>query len=85
MNMWSGKGHRITASKLLPPELLEGVLPGKGEVYKTKEDWEENKKEITKMARWHSRVLKDIKAGKKTSIPVAVSYTHLTLPTILLV
>ena len=68
--MWSGKGQRITASKLLPPELLEGVLPGKGKVYKTKKDWEENKKELTKMARWHSQVLRDIKGGWKTTAPV---------------
>ena len=67
MNMWSGKGQRITASKLLPPELLEGVLPGKGKVYKTKAEWEENKKEIMKMAKWHGQVLKALRRGWKTA------------------
>jgi len=62
MNMWRRRGTpAITPQTLLPAEFF-----GKeARRFKTKEDWEKYKKEVTKMARWHSHILREIKSGKR--------------------
>jgi len=57
----------ITAQQLLGKRFLESHEVSK---FKTKEEWEEHKKQITKMAKWHSSVLRDLKAGRKKAVTV---------------
>jgi hypothetical protein len=63
MNMWRGKGQAaITVESLLGPDFVRGHVKQR---FKTKEEWEKHKAEVTKMAKWHSRILKQIKAGTR--------------------
>jgi hypothetical protein len=62
MNLWVKRGVLVTPERLLGPEFLQDVGESK---FRTKEDWENYKKEIYKMARFHSKVLKEIREGKK--------------------
>jgi len=63
--MWRGRGTSpITAAKLLPPGFV-GDLGGRH--FETKSDWEKYKADVTKMARWHGKILREIRAGKRKS------------------
>lgn len=63
MNMWVPRGKPgITVKRLLGEDFFR-ELSGKAKV--TKEEWEESKRSIEKMARFHSKVLRQIRAGTR--------------------
>lgn len=60
--------------KVYTPEQLLGVAFLKGHEkskFKTKEEWEEHKRQVTKMARFHSKMLRLVKEGKKEAKKIA--------------
>ena len=61
MNMWVAKGKTITPEKLLGSNFLSR------DKKLTKEDWENQKKQIKRMAKKHAVILKKIKAGEMKS------------------
>ena len=58
------KGKRLTIESLLPPELLDGK---KGNRINTKEEWEEHKEKMNKVAKWHGSVLRRTLSGAMKS------------------
>lgn len=62
MNMWTAKGKRITTEDLLGADFMQDIREPK---FKSKEAWEAHKAELQKMARWHSHILREMKAGKR--------------------
>ena len=61
MNMWVVKGQGVTAEKLLGPEFFGKDAKG----FKTQEEWDEHKRDVTEMARKHSKIFRQIQAGKR--------------------
>ncbi len=61
------RGKRLTMESLLPPELLHGK---KGKQINTKEEWDEHKKKMKKIAKWHGSVLRRIQKGAMKSTEV---------------
>jgi len=57
---WSSRP--ITAEQLLGTDFLKGHERSK---FRTKEEWEEHKRQVTKMARFHSKVLRQMRAGER--------------------
>jgi len=68
MNMWVGKGGQaITAKRLLGPGFFEEE---EMKPVNTKEEWEKTKKSIETMARFHSKVLRQLRGGQRGGVPV---------------
>ena len=62
MNMWIAKGKRLKPEDLLGAEFMQELGVAK---YKSQAEWEAHKADLQKMARWHSKALRDMKTGKR--------------------
>jgi hypothetical protein len=64
LNAWQSKGGAaITAKRLLGQEFFADDLPAVR--VKDKAEWEQYKSELTRMARFHSKVVRQMKEGTR--------------------
>jgi len=60
--MWIVKGKRLTAEDLLGADFMRELGVAK---FKSQAEWDAHKADLQKMARWHSHILREVKAGKR--------------------
>lgn len=63
INIHIAKGPPVTMRKLLGPEFFDAGP--ESEEFKTKVEWAAHKAALQKMARFHSRALRALRAGKR--------------------
>lgn len=72
MNVWRSGGPLLTAEKLLGPAFL-----GKDSLeFDNRKEWEEHKEDVQKMARFHSKILRSLKSGKREGKTVVSFREH---------
>jgi len=57
----------VTVERLLGPSFFPGKSSGG---FQSREEWEAHKADLQKVARAHSKILRQLKAGKKKGTPV---------------
>ncbi|GAH70039.1 unnamed protein product, partial [marine sediment metagenome] len=59
LSPWSKKA--LTPVSLMGEEFFEGIIEPR---FKTEEDWKKHKQDLQNMARFHSRILRELKEKK---------------------
>jgi hypothetical protein len=74
MNMWrSDKSPVLTAERLLGSKFYAGLPAAErpAGVFATRAEWDKHKADIETMARFHSKVLRQLRAGKRLGKVIA--------------